>query len=380
MKKLLFQKFLKDTFKFFLTIILAIGLIVWVIQAVGFLDFVTEDGHGLYVYFSYSILNFPKIIHRVLPFVFFISLFYQLSQYEINNELLIFWSNGVSKINFINIIILYSFIISLFQIILGAYISPTGQNEARSYIRNSDIDFFPSLIKEGKFIDTVSNLTIFIEKKDKNGDYENIFLNDSLNGDKFTKATKSQMIYAKKGKLINDGKARYFQLTDGEMITKDEGEVTNLEFEKIDFDLAKYDTKTTIFPKIQESSSYDLFNCIYSNLKKDMNLFKAKFLRCDKSSIKNIKQEFYKRFFKPIYLPLLALVSSLLVFTSKEKINYNKFKFYLFGIIFCIIVISEISLKYSTQGMLGQLFFFLFPILSFFSIYFSLRREFINQT
>jgi lipopolysaccharide export system permease protein len=188
------------------------------------------------------------------------------------------------------------------------------------------------------------------------------------------------MIYAKKGKLINDGKARYFQLTDGEMITKDEGEVTNLEFEKIDFDLAKYDTKTTIFPKIQESSSYDLFNCIYSNLKKDMNLFKAKFLRCDKSSIKNIKQEFYKRFFKPIYLPLLALVSSLLVFTSKEKINYNKFKFYLFGIIFCIIVISEISLKYSTQGMLGQLFFFLFPILSFFSIYFSLRREFINQT
>tara|TARA_B100000767_G_C19753139_1_gene531726 strand:- start:1249 stop:2391 length:1143 start_codon:yes stop_codon:yes gene_type:complete len=380
MKKLLFQKFLKDTFKFFLTIILAIGLIVWVIQAVGFLDFVTEDGHGLYVYFSYSILNFPKIIHRVLPFVFFISLFYQLSQYEINNELLIFWSNGVSKINFINIIILYSFIISLFQIILGAYISPTGQNEARSYIRNSDIDFFPSLIKEGKFIDTVSNLTIFIEKKDKNGDYENIFLNDSLNGDKFTKATKSQMIYAKKGKLINDGKARYFQLTDGEMITKDDGEVTNLEFEKIDFDLSKYDTKTTIFPKIQESSSNDLFNCIYSNLKKDMNLFKAEFLRCDKSSIKNIKQEFYKRFFKPIYLPLLALVSSLLVFTSKEKMNYNKFKFCLFSIIFCIIVISEISLKYSTQGMLGQLFFFLFPILSFLSIYFSLRMEFINQT
>ena len=80
MKKLLFQKFLKDTLKFFIIICLSIGSIVWVIQAVGFLDFVTEDGHSLYVYFAYSLLNFPKLIHRILPFVFFISLYYQISK------------------------------------------------------------------------------------------------------------------------------------------------------------------------------------------------------------------------------------------------------------------------------------------------------------
>ena len=89
MKKLLFQKFLKDTLKSFIIISLSIGLIVWVIQAVGFLDFVTEDGHSLYVYFSYSLLSFPKMIHRILPFIFFISLFYQISQYELKNELII---------------------------------------------------------------------------------------------------------------------------------------------------------------------------------------------------------------------------------------------------------------------------------------------------
>ena len=45
MKKSLLKMFLKDNIKLFLTIILSIGLIVWVIQSVGFLDFVTEDGH-----------------------------------------------------------------------------------------------------------------------------------------------------------------------------------------------------------------------------------------------------------------------------------------------------------------------------------------------
>ena len=38
------------------------GLIVWTLQAVNYFDFVSEDGHGLKVYFSYTILNFPKII------------------------------------------------------------------------------------------------------------------------------------------------------------------------------------------------------------------------------------------------------------------------------------------------------------------------------
>ena len=182
MKKLLFQKFISDTFKFFIIISLSIGLIVWVIQAVGFLDFVTEDGHGLLIYFSYTLLNFPKIIHRILPFVFFISLFYTIHQYEIKNELLIFWTNGIKKIDFIKVVITYSIFILLLQIILGAFVSPFFQNKARSFIRDSNIDFFSSLIKEGKFIDTVSNLTIFIESKDEQGNYINIFLNDSLDG------------------------------------------------------------------------------------------------------------------------------------------------------------------------------------------------------
>ena len=138
MKKLLFQKFLKDTLKFFVIMCFSISLIVWVIQAVGYLDIVIEDGHSFYIYFSYVVLNFPKIIHRILPFVFFISLFYQISQYEIKNELLVFWTNGINKIQFIYVIIFYSIFITLFQILLGSFISPIGQNEARSFIRKSN--------------------------------------------------------------------------------------------------------------------------------------------------------------------------------------------------------------------------------------------------
>ena len=176
MKKLLFAHFLKDTLFFFLLMSLSLGLIVWVIQAVNYLDFMTEDGHGFYVYFSYTLYNFPKIIHRILPLVFFISLFYQINNYELKNELIIFWTAGVSKFQFIKIILIFSIVFFIFQIILGAYVSPAGQDKARNFIRNSNVDFFPSLFQEGKFIDVLKNLSIFIESEKPEGKYNNILV------------------------------------------------------------------------------------------------------------------------------------------------------------------------------------------------------------
>ena len=377
MKKLLFQKLIKDVTKFFIITTFAVSLIVWVIQAVGFLDFVTEDGHSLLVYFSYSILNYPKILHRIIPFIFFISLFYQILQYETKNELIIFWTNGVNKVNFINVIIIYSIIITLFQIFLGAYISPVGQNEARSYLRNSNIDFLPTLMKEGKFIDVVEDLTIFIGSKNENGNYKNIFLNDSFAG-----GSNSQMVYAKKGILINDNinNNRYFELYDGKMINKDNGKITNFKFDTINFNLSKYETKTTTFPKIQEGKNNLLIKCLYYNATKRLSEFRGdRKINCDPATIDSIKQELLKRFFKPIYLPLIALMTGLLIFKTKESKNYNKFKFYLFSIIIFTIVISEISLRYSTYNETGLLFFIFFPIFSFLTVYFILIKKLYNK-
>ena len=102
MEKLLFRKLIADITLRALIITFTIGLIVWIIQAVNYLDFVIDDGHNFKIYFLYNLYNFPKIIHRILPFVFTISIFFELIKYEKNNELLIFWTNGVSKKKFIS--------------------------------------------------------------------------------------------------------------------------------------------------------------------------------------------------------------------------------------------------------------------------------------
>ena len=203
MEKLLFRKLITDISLRALIIAFSIGLIVWIIQAVNYLDFVSEDGHNFKVYFLYTILILPKIFSRILPFMFFISIFYILIKYEEKNQLLIFWSNGIDKKKFLNNLLKYSLFFFLIQIFLTALIVPETQNKARSYIRSSNIDFFPSLIKEKKFIDTVEDLTIFTNSKDADGTLRNIILKDNL------KNASSQIIVAKKEKLFSPIKINF---------------------------------------------------------------------------------------------------------------------------------------------------------------------------
>ena len=108
MKKIIYNQLLKDITKFFLLSSLSLSLIIWVIQAVNFLDYISEDGHGLLTYFYITILNFPKIFSRILPFCVFISIFYTLNRYEAKNELVIFWNIGINKLKFVNILVVFS--------------------------------------------------------------------------------------------------------------------------------------------------------------------------------------------------------------------------------------------------------------------------------
>ena len=118
MKKLIFKKIIKDISLFFFISITCVATIVWIIQAVNYLDLVSEDGHSLKVYFLYTIFSLPKILSNILPFMYMISLFYVIIHYEINNELIIYWINGITKLNFINVIIKISIIYFFIQLIL----------------------------------------------------------------------------------------------------------------------------------------------------------------------------------------------------------------------------------------------------------------------
>ena len=355
MEKLIFRKFFFDIIGFFLIGILSLSLIVWVIQAVNYLDFVSEDGHSFKVYLYYTFLSFPKIFSRLLLFIFFISIFYTILRYEEKNELVILWTNGIKKKKFLNFIIKISFLLIIVQIALNAFIVPKTQDIARSYIRSSNIDYFPSLLKSKKFINAVEGLTIFIDKKNDKGRIENIFLKE---GD----AEFSQIILAKKGLLKRINKEYYLELYNGSIIDRSGNSTNLITFDQTKFNLSNFTTKTTIAPKIQEQSTGLLIKCIRNFYKYDVGFIERN-LNCNENSIPAVNEEIYKRLIVPFYILIISLVGSCLALKSELQNNFNTHKILVFlvGIIF--IILSQILSKYSSEFILKNISILIMPFL-----------------
>ena len=371
MKKLIFRKIILDVLAFFLVSSFALTLIVWVIQAVNYLDFVSEDGHSFRVYFMFSVLTIPKIFSKISIFIFFISLFVIISKYEENNEILILWTNGLKKTSFINSILLFSLVVFLFQIILTNFIVPKTQDLARSYIRSSNIDYFPSLIKPKKFIDTVEKLTLFVDEKNKDK-MENIFLKDNID------SKSSQIVSAKNGYIVTNDNKSYFILENGEIVNIDQGGTNIVKFERTIYNLSKYNTKTTTYPKIQEKNTNLLIRCIDSLINKNIE-FRTTTFSCEKNSINAFMQEAYKRIFAPSYILIVSLIASYLVFISKSDSHYNKKKILLFLIGVFFLTLSEISIRYVNYNFIKNVYIFFIPLGFTFLTYFYLLTKAKNK-
>lgn len=371
MEKTIFYKFFKDITIFFLYLLIVFSLIVWIIQAVNFLDFVIEDGHGIKIYLKYTLLNLPKIISRLIPLIFFISAYVVINKYEDNNELKIFSIIGINRNELANKITKFTFSILIILLIVNVFIIPSSQNKAREFIKESNIDFFPSLIREKKFIDTVEGLTIFIEKKINNNSYENIFLKDENEND-------IRVIYAKKGYLINNQIERSLELESGKIIHIN-NKITEFDFQKTSLDLSKYITKSTTDAKLQEKNTFFLMKCFidFKIIKINENNNKYDPIDCSISALNEIQAELYKRIIKPFFLIFIAYILSILFFSSKESFHINKIRLVVFAMGLILIIFSELLASLSSKSFLGFQISLLIPILFF--VFYLCVKIYLNK-
>ena len=361
MDKLIFRKFSLDIVNFFLISSFSISFIIWIIQAVNFLDLVSDDGHSLDVYFYFVSLNLPKIFSKTIIFVFFISIFYVINKYNKSNELIVFWNNGIKKIQLINFILKFSLFFLVLQLFLNLSIIPKSQNMARIFIKESNIDFLPKLISEKKFINVVKNLTIFVEEYN-DGLLNKIYINEKID------KTKSKIIVAESGSIIKKDKQYFLRLYNGG-ITNLNGEKTyTLNFSETDYDLSNFSTKTVTHTKMQEVETKIIFSCFkkyfFNNSNdKDQIIKDADNKVCEERKIKSISEELYKRLILPFYTLIISLIAVSLIIEPKSIYFFKFHKLNIFLIGSFIIILSQISLKFFLHSIYMFYFIPILPIL-----------------
>jgi lipopolysaccharide export system permease protein len=375
LKNKIYKYLCSEIFKNFITILLTFSAIAWTVRAVNFLDLMIEDGYSAIIYLKYSLLSFSAIVTRFVPLSLLLSLIISITKFERQQELLILWTVGLNKMKIVNVFFLLGFLVALFQIILSLIINPFLLNKSRALLRETQATQMNSILKVNDFSDSFKGVTFYIDKKNSNDELINLFIKD-INGSLNTilsevEKSNNTTVFSKKGIVVGNK----LILFNGTIQTLNQNkELKNIDFKKTELSLINFSTRTIKQPKIQETSSYILFQCLIDkNIDKDL-------LNCPASNNRKVVIEaLSRRAGMPLYIPLISIIASFLLIYKKEKKNNFLKKYIIFILAFTFLIFAEILLKFTGFSTINFILYFLSPLILIIILYSLLAKNMISE-
>ena len=136
------------------------------------------------------------------------------------------------------------------------------------------------------------------------------------------------------------------------------------------FNLSNFKSKSTIIPKFQELDSEILFFMHqYFYYRKQNRIYYSIFIAQKNLSIKSA-QELFNRSFKQIYIIILAIVATMLLFTNEKNPKKFFFQNYYFFTGLSLNILSEVNAEFLDITARNNLLIAFMPIIIFFVFYF----------
>jgi lipopolysaccharide export system permease protein len=369
----IYQNFTKEILKTFFVILFGLTLIAWTVRAVNFLDLIVESGYSVSTYFQYSFLNLFAILTKLIPLAFLLSLMIFIMKQIQEKEFIILWTSGVKKIKIVNLFFLISCFVLMLYLFFSTLITPLALNKSRSIISQNSFNSFLPTIRIQQFSDSFEGFTFIVEKKFKNS-IENVFIHDNSNTLKNLtsnqESNSSTTVVAENG-LVEEKKMVLFN---GQIISsrKDNSKNEMIKFKQLNIDLKNLQTGTIKQPKLQETSTLELLKCINESINKNS-------INCKENTKKEIITVLNRRIVLPLYIPIIALLSSFLLIKTKTQRNFFLNKYSIFVLSFLVLLYAELIIRYTGISKIISILFTVSPIVLIPIIYllltFKLSRE-----
>ena len=347
----MFKNKLKNYFtieiiKSYFFVLATLSLLIWVTQSARLLYLVTDSGLSISTYSEYVFFLIPRSISQLMIISFLISLFLSIMKLQNNKELEIYWLSGISKQEIVFLVIKISLFLTFLALFFFMYLAPVSSKQSRDLIANSEFSLVNALVKKNNFNSPLRGLTIFVNKNDNQGNLEKVYIFEN-----------NKTIISKKGRVLNEGEKNFLELTDGVIHEKNaQNNITTIKFEKTLFDFTKYQSNITTHPKLQER---DIF-WIVNEYKKTKN--------------SNVLYEIHKRLFKPIFIPIIAILCCFTYYANNEKISSNKIKIFIFSLSTFLIIFLEVLLNLSVVNVYFKYLLYCFPFFGSLLLYFLLSK------
>ena len=327
--------FAKEILKSYFFVLTTLSLLIWITQSARLLYLVTDTGLSINTYVNYIIFLIPKSISQLMVISLLISFFLSIMKFQTNKELEIYWLSGISKMEIVFLVIKTSLLLTALALFFYIYLAPISSKKSRELIANSEFSLVNSLVKKNNFNSPLKGLTIFVNKNDNQGNLEKIYIFEN-----------NKTIISKTGRVLNIDEKNYLELSDGVVHEKNtQNNITTIKFQKTLFDFTKYQRNIITQLKVQERDTSWLLD------------------EYEKSKKPSVLYEIHKRIFKPLLIPIIAILCCFTLYANNEKINLNKIRISIFSFSTLFIIFFEVLLDFSAKSIYFKYFLYSLPVL-----------------
>lgn len=177
-KRYIFQKLLRTL----LITVITIASAIWLTKVIRLLEFITEEGVGVLVFLKLSLYLLPSLLIFIVPLSIFFTVMGVYNKLVENHEITILQNTGITKFSIAKPAIFLSIIASIFCYIAVWYVIPKFNNDFRFLKRNIRNSYSSIVFDEGTF-SRVKNITIYVNKKDEQGNLYGLMIYDNAVSD-----------------------------------------------------------------------------------------------------------------------------------------------------------------------------------------------------
>lgn len=208
--------------------------IIWLTQALRFIDFIVNRGLAIGDFIYITSLLFPSLLSLLIPAALFLAIIFTYHKLLADSELIVLRSVGLSRWQLARPALVVGALATAFGYLLSLYLQPLATrqfNDMRAFLRDN---YTSVLLQEKVFNTPVHGLTVFVRSRDEDGNLEGILVHDNR------EMEKPITMMAERGRLMQGPAGPQFYLEKGIRQERRQGRVSWLNFDQYTLDVSFY--------------------------------------------------------------------------------------------------------------------------------------------
>ncbi len=238
-------------------IFLALGMMVWLAQALRQFNLVTNNGQSLWTFLHVSLFLVPVLVTIVLPVAVLIAVVYTLTSLNGDLELAVINASGAPQIAILKPVLLIGLITVIAVGTMTLYFAPLSIRLGELLLTSVRGGILTSIINPGQFMSLGDGLTFHMRGRNPDGTLQGIFVVDDRD------PGRTMTYLASKGAILDNPLGVFLVMSDGviQQRSKIDQSISMIEFSSYAFDLTSLSsggTAKTVPPR--ERSTVYLLN------------------------------------------------------------------------------------------------------------------------